>query len=166
LRQAGRLSDNNNNNSLGRSLSFSAAKRNLLPFPMFRSAIGLGRRAFVRLSTLFQEQVLRRNNKDAENASNKMADKMGPKVPKKIVPLDEAYQILNVTKSATRDQIQTNFDKMFKANDVENGGSFYIQSKLVRAKERIDAHLATNPVPTARSPNQAASPTSAMPKNY
>lgn len=30
---------------------------------------------------------------------------------------------------------------MFKQNDPKNGGSFYLQSKIYRAKERIDLEL-------------------------
>jgi mitochondrial import inner membrane translocase subunit TIM16 len=31
---------------------------------------------------------------------------------------------------------------MFNVNDPEKGGSLYIQSKIVRAKERLDAEIA------------------------
>jgi import inner membrane translocase subunit TIM16 len=31
---------------------------------------------------------------------------------------------------------------MFKANDPANGGSFYLQSKVVRAKEALEAEIA------------------------
>jgi import inner membrane translocase subunit TIM16 len=31
---------------------------------------------------------------------------------------------------------------MFKANDPANGGSFYLQSKVVRAKEALEAEMA------------------------
>lgn len=35
-----------------------------------------------------------------------------------------------------------NFEHLFKVNDTTSGGSFYIQSKVMRAKERIDMEMA------------------------
>ncbi|XP_037649516.1 mitochondrial import inner membrane translocase subunit tim16 [Sebastes umbrosus] len=54
--------------------------------------------------------------------------------------LQEAQQILNVS-TLTPEEIQKNYEHLFKANDKEVGGSFYIQSKVVRAKERLDEEL-------------------------
>lgn len=53
---------------------------------------------------------------------------------------DEAYKVLNVDpKSASpRTEIDSNFDKLFRINDVTAGGSFYLQSKVYRAKETLD----------------------------
>lgn len=36
------------------------------------------------------------------------------------------------------EQIQKNYEHLFNMNEKSKGGSFYIQSKVVRAKERID----------------------------
>ena len=47
------------------------------------------------------------------------------------------------------------YDKMFKANDTDVGGSFYIQSKIYRAKEALDiatAAQAPPPPPPADAP--------------
>ncbi|CAO3679624.1 unnamed protein product [Umbelopsis vinacea] len=44
--------------------------------------------------------------------------------------IDEACQILN------------HYDHLFKCNDQAAGGSFYIQSKVVRAKERFEMERA------------------------
>ncbi|XP_018335982.1 mitochondrial import inner membrane translocase subunit tim16 [Agrilus planipennis] len=57
--------------------------------------------------------------------------------------LEEAKQILNVSQ-LNKDEIQKRFDHLFKVNDKEHGGSFYIQSKIVRAKERLDYELEQN----------------------
>ena len=38
---------------------------------------------------------------------------------------------------------------MFKANDPKTGGSFYIQSKIYRAKERLDLELGENKDPSS-----------------
>ncbi|KAM4697333.1 mitochondrial import inner membrane translocase subunit TIM16 [Rhinophrynus dorsalis] len=56
------------------------------------------------------------------------------------ISLQEAQQILNVSK-LTPEEIQKNFDHLFKVNDKAVGGSFYLQSKVVRAKERLDQEL-------------------------
>lgn len=55
--------------------------------------------------------------------------------------LDEAKQILNVS-SLEKEEVLKRYDHLFKVNDKSVGGSFYLQSKVVRAKERIDLELA------------------------
>ncbi|KAE8579100.1 hypothetical protein XENTR_v10023907 [Xenopus tropicalis] len=56
------------------------------------------------------------------------------------ISLQEAQQILNVSK-LTPEEIQKNYEHLFKVNDKEVGGSFYLQSKVVRAKERLDQEM-------------------------
>ncbi|EIE76200.1 hypothetical protein RO3G_00904 [Rhizopus delemar RA 99-880] len=56
--------------------------------------------------------------------------------------MEEACQILNVNKEADLSKITKNYDHLFNANDPSKGGSFYIQSKVVRAKERFDLEKA------------------------
>lgn len=56
------------------------------------------------------------------------------------VTLEEAMQILNLDK-LDREKIQKNYEHLFSVNDKTKGGSFYLQSKIVRAKERIDAEF-------------------------
>ena len=56
--------------------------------------------------------------------------------------LEEAKDILNITDEdifgANFEKLHTNSEHLFNANDKSNGGSFYLQSKVVRAKERVD----------------------------
>jgi len=52
--------------------------------------------------------------------------------------LEEACQILNVDKSAPREEIVRKYEHLFKLNDKARGGSFYLQSKIVRARERFE----------------------------
>ena len=52
----------------------------------------------------------------------------------------EAKQILNVNK-LEKEQIEEKFKHLFEINDKSKGGSFYIQSKVYRAKERLDEEL-------------------------
>lgn len=54
--------------------------------------------------------------------------------------LEEAQQILNVSKLDPQD-IQKNYEHLFNVNDKSKGGSFYLQSKVFRAKERLDQEV-------------------------
>ncbi|XP_032825881.1 mitochondrial import inner membrane translocase subunit TIM16 [Petromyzon marinus] len=54
--------------------------------------------------------------------------------------LQEAKDILNVSKLDAA-EIQKNYENLFKMNEKASGGSFYLQSKVVRAKERLDEEL-------------------------
>ncbi|KAM3962145.1 mitochondrial import inner membrane translocase subunit Tim16 [Aphomia sociella] len=54
--------------------------------------------------------------------------------------LEEAMQILNLDKLES-EKIKKNYEHLFTVNDKAKGGSFYLQSKIVRAKERIDAEF-------------------------
>jgi import inner membrane translocase subunit TIM16 len=50
--------------------------------------------------------------------------------------LREAHQILNVD-GKSKEMVETNFKHLFEVNDQIKGGSFYLQSKVWRARERI-----------------------------
>lgn len=53
------------------------------------------------------------------------------------ISLQESMDILAV-ENLDKDHIQERYDHMFKVNDKKGGGSFYLQSKVFRAKERLD----------------------------
>lgn len=59
--------------------------------------------------------------------------------------LQEACSILNVKPpqggKVNMEDVMERFKKLFDANNPENGGSFYLQSKVLRARERIDAEV-------------------------
>jgi len=60
--------------------------------------------------------------------------------------LQEACKILNVKPPPAKggvnaEEIATRYKRLFDANDPQKGGSFYLQSKVVRAKERLDAEV-------------------------
>lgn len=59
--------------------------------------------------------------------------------------LEEACKILNVPppKAGKMDMeaVMEKFKKMFDANDPKKGGSFYLQSKILRARERIASEV-------------------------
>lgn len=51
--------------------------------------------------------------------------------------LQEARQILGVAESTSWEEVLQKYDRMFQSN--ERVGSFYLQSKVQRAKERLEA---------------------------
>uniref|UniRef100_A0A5S6QQ79 Mitochondrial import inner membrane translocase subunit tim-16 n=1 Tax=Trichuris muris TaxID=70415 RepID=A0A5S6QQ79_TRIMR len=55
--------------------------------------------------------------------------------------LQEAVQILNVSPKLEDEEIKKRYDHLFAVNDKTKGGSLYLQSKVVRAKERIDEEI-------------------------
>ncbi|CAI5444953.1 unnamed protein product [Caenorhabditis angaria] len=57
------------------------------------------------------------------------------------ISLEESLQILNVKAPLNREEINKKYEHMFEINDKTKGGSFYLQSKIYRAKERIDEEL-------------------------
>ncbi|XP_053695171.1 mitochondrial import inner membrane translocase subunit tim16 [Sabethes cyaneus] len=60
--------------------------------------------------------------------------------------LEEAQQILNISKLDPQ-EIQKNYEHLFHVNDKSKGGSFYLQSKVFRAKERIDQEFKSDKPP-------------------
>ena len=59
--------------------------------------------------------------------------------------LEEACKILNVKPpqegKANMEDVMERFKKLFDVNDPKKGGSFYLQSKILRARERIEAEV-------------------------
>ncbi|CAG7969982.1 unnamed protein product [Penicillium salamii] len=56
--------------------------------------------------------------------------------------IDEACKILHVKPPASGEQnlehVMARFKKLFDMNNPEKGGSFYLQSKILRARERLE----------------------------
>lgn len=59
--------------------------------------------------------------------------------------LEEACKILNVSPpkagEANLAQVHERFKRLFDMNDPKKGGSFYLQSKVLRARERIELEV-------------------------
>jgi import inner membrane translocase subunit TIM16 len=59
--------------------------------------------------------------------------------------LEEACKILNVKPpakgQANMEDVMERFKKLFDVNDPKKGGSFYLQSKILRARERIESEV-------------------------
>lgn len=85
-------------------------------------------RAFVR--------AVRQEMQEAQRASQHRPSNVPPPIQTEM-HLDEAMKILNV-EELDKKAIEKNFKHLFEVNDKKNGGSFYIQSKVFRAKERLD----------------------------
>ncbi|RZF42508.1 hypothetical protein LSTR_LSTR004427 [Laodelphax striatellus] len=56
------------------------------------------------------------------------------------ISVEEAMRILNIEKMDPA-KINESYEHLFNSNDKSKGGSFYLQSKVVRAKERLDEEL-------------------------
>lgn len=73
--------------------------------------------------------------------------------------LEEALCILNAERLDQAELIERNYKYLMEANDRSRGGSFYLQSKIVRAKERIDEELrnqGVTPPPSSSSQTDSA----------
>ncbi|KAF2133580.1 cochaperone Pam16 [Dothidotthia symphoricarpi CBS 119687] len=61
------------------------------------------------------------------------------------ITMDEACQILNVSPGKMGhiepEAVTERFKRLFDLNDPQKGGSFYLQSKILRARERIEREL-------------------------
>eukprot|EP00051_Salpingoeca_urceolata_P032951 m.18207 g.18207 ORF g.18207 m.18207 type:complete len:146 (-) comp5666_c1_seq1:102-539(-) len=55
--------------------------------------------------------------------------------------LDEAQKILDVAPDASWDTILQRYEKMYDNLDKNKGGTLYLQSKVYRAKERLEQEL-------------------------
>lgn len=59
--------------------------------------------------------------------------------------MDEACKILNVGPSKMgqidSEFVAERFKRLFDLNDPKKGGSFYLQSKILRARERIEREV-------------------------
>eukprot|EP01090_Pellita_catalonica_P009626 TRINITY_DN20748_c0_g1_i1.p1 TRINITY_DN20748_c0_g1~~TRINITY_DN20748_c0_g1_i1.p1 ORF type:complete len:112 (+),score=19.76 TRINITY_DN20748_c0_g1_i1:64-399(+) len=60
--------------------------------------------------------------------------------------MEEAKQILGVSGPPFKiTEISKRYEHLFKQNDPSKSGSFYIQSKVVRAKEALDKYMKSPP---------------------
>ncbi|KAK9479812.1 Pam16-domain-containing protein [Lipomyces japonicus] len=71
------------------------------------------------------------------------------------ITVDEACRILHINNSADAikaEAVKSRFDYLFAQNAKDKSGSFYIQSKVFRAKERLDKEIAKNATPPPPPP--------------
>jgi hypothetical protein len=67
------------------------------------------------------------------------AENVKTAVSRSKISVEEARMILGVDAAATREEITKRFEHLMKVN--EEHGTFYLQSKIFRAKERLDLEL-------------------------
>lgn len=98
---------------------------------------GIVSRAFV---SAYQQAV---HNAKNGNAGPAMAAKSAVK-GKNVMSREQALEILNFPTSAkpTPEEFSKQFTRYFEANDPAKGGSFYLQSKIYRAKEALEREQA------------------------
>ncbi|KAJ2835002.1 mitochondrial import inner membrane translocase subunit TIM16 [Coemansia furcata] len=58
------------------------------------------------------------------------------------ITVDESVKILNIKDANDKEEMTKKFEHLFGANDPKQGGSIYLQSKVIRARERIEMHWA------------------------
>ena len=101
---------------------------------IFVAGVGVVSRAFVQA---YAQAV--HNAKNGATTASAAAATLKPKMTQ-----SQALEILNITQkdlNAGPQVMKKQYDKYFAANDVKNGGSFYLQSKVYRAKELLDQHF-------------------------
>ncbi|KAI5805119.1 mitochondrial import inner membrane translocase-like protein subunit tim16 [Geopyxis carbonaria] len=92
-------------------------------------------------------RLLKRASATAERMAEIRASGQDPTIARAHAGLtmSEACQILNVRPSMggkiDMALVMGRFKRLFDANEPENGGSFYLQSKVLRARERIEAEV-------------------------
>lgn len=84
-------------------------------------------------------RAIRQELESAKQAANRRPQNVPPPIQTDMT-LDEAMKILNVDE-LDPERIDKNYKHLFEANDKKNGGSLYLQSKVFRAKERLDQEL-------------------------
>jgi import inner membrane translocase subunit TIM16 len=101
-----------------------------------------GVQVFSKAFGLAYQQALKNAKNGPGAASAAAAASRGSKMA-----VDESLMVLNIsradlvgTDAATK--LSEKYTRMFEANDPSNGGSFYLQSKVFRAKEALDDELA------------------------
>ncbi|KAJ5915475.1 Mitochondrial import inner membrane translocase subunit tim16 [Penicillium verhagenii] len=84
--------------------------------------------------------------RQAQASGKHKAVKKAAGVTSSTLALDEACKILNVKppvagEAGTAEHVMERFKKLFDINDPQKGGSFYLQSKILRARERIEMEI-------------------------
>jgi TorA maturation chaperone TorD len=100
----------------------------------------------------FQEELAASRQAAARRGTG--GEKSAAEDLKQGISLDEAMQILNVDKKPTIEEVEAKYKHLFEVNDKSKGGSFYLQSKVVRAKERLDQELSSTSEKQKAPPEQ------------
>ncbi|PAA57878.1 hypothetical protein BOX15_Mlig023246g2, partial [Macrostomum lignano] len=106
-------------------------------------------------------QQAAKNRQQSSSSSSGDTDQSGTASAISGLSLKEAMQILHVENLEDKSRIQHQYDHLFGVNDRKKGGSFYLQAKVFRAKERIDQEIGQQTVdPSMSSGKQSGESTS------
>lgn len=93
----------------------------------------------------------------ADKAAEEAARKGASFLSKARMSKDEALMVLNLSEGeATVEAVQKQYERYFEANKVEKGGSFYLQSKVYRAKELLDDYVKEKNAEKTREETEAS----------
>mmetsp|Transcript_4304 Transcript_4304/g.10265 ORF Transcript_4304/g.10265 Transcript_4304/m.10265 type:complete len:154 (+) Transcript_4304:57-518(+) len=88
------------------------------------------------------QQALNNAKKGGGAAAAGAAKDGGGFMARRLMARDEALQVMNLTEAeCTAEAVHKQYKKYFAANDASKGGSFYLQSKVHRAKEQLDEFI-------------------------
>ncbi|AAS53449.2 AFR078Wp [Eremothecium gossypii ATCC 10895] len=96
-------------------------------------------RAFTEAYKQTAAQMAKQGTSSAARSQGGMTNEYGG------ITLDESCKILNIEENGPEmnlDKVEQRFKYLFDINDKEKGGSFYLQSKIYRAAERLKWELA------------------------
>eukprot|EP01103_Thecamoeba_quadrilineata_P006245 TRINITY_DN15974_c0_g1_i1.p2 TRINITY_DN15974_c0_g1~~TRINITY_DN15974_c0_g1_i1.p2 ORF type:complete len:114 (+),score=23.89 TRINITY_DN15974_c0_g1_i1:49-390(+) len=79
-----------------------------------------------------------------KNAQRKIDLAKSGQAVKDGLTVDESMRILNLSEKPSLTEIQARYDKLYKINDPEKGGSFFLQTKIGNAKARLEKALKHN----------------------
>ena len=93
---------------------------------------------FRAFATAYQQALHNARREGATAAKEALKPKRGAMTP------TEAAEILHLPEGGAADaaQVAARYDKLYAMNDPSKGGSFYLQSKILRAREALDAEIA------------------------
>lgn len=81
-------------------------------------------------------------NAAQQSTGQAAASKSSTAVRRGEMTIQEAGSILNIKpESLEAGELEKRFQKMFEINDPKKGGSFYLQSKVFRAHEKLKSEL-------------------------
>ncbi|XP_052795177.1 mitochondrial import inner membrane translocase subunit Tim16-like [Mya arenaria] len=89
----------------------------------------------------FQQELEMSKQAAARHGGGRQGEKKAAADLSMNMSLQEAREILNIEDIANKESVEKSYKHLFDVNDKSKGGSFYLQSKVVRAKERIEVEL-------------------------
>ena len=93
---------------------------------------------FRALATAYQQALHNARKEGASAAKEALKPKRGAMAP------TEAAEILHLPAADAADAalVAARYDTLYAKNEPSKGGSFYLQSKILRAREALDAEIA------------------------